>query len=215
MSRPADVNAFRGAIALSTFIWGAFAWSSIPSALAHKTIVDGEVAGTWHVEPNHNPKAGETSTAWVALTQEGGKLLPLSEASCQMQVYSMPRQADDLPILEPPVKAIAAEQYNGIPGADIVFPQAGLYQLQLNCTPIEAESFAPFQLQYDVTVAGGNPAPAPTVVTGSPLPLPPGEESAPPAAGAGIGSMGGRGAIALVAILGIGSWLWINRRKKA
>jgi len=187
-------------------------WAS--PVLAHKTVVAGDVAGTWHVEPNHNPKAGEPAIAWVALTREGGDLISLTEAACQMQVYRMPRQPEDLPILEPPVEAIAAEQYDGIPAADIVFPQAGLYQLQLNCTPIEEASFTPFELQYDVTVAAGNPAPAPTVVSGTPLPPLPGEEVAPTQGernqqgGVGVG-----GAIALLSIVGVGSWLWINRRK--
>jgi len=200
-------------------VWLPLSWLLVAAlaapAGAHKTVVAGDVAGTWHVEPNHNPRAGEPATAWVALTREGGTLLPLSEANCQMQVYPQPRQPEDLPILEPPVKAIAAEQYEGIPGAEIVFPQAGLYQLQLNCSPLAADSFTPFQLQYDVTVAAGNPTPAsPTVVTGTPLPPPPGEEVAgAPAEGAsqgiGVVPLG----LGVVGVLGVGSWLWLSRRK--
>lgn len=181
------------------------------SVQAHKTLVDGDIAGTWHVEPDHNPKSGEPATAWVALTRKGGTLLPLSEANCQMQVYTLPRQPEAVPILEPPVRAIAAEQYQGIPGADIVFPAVGQYQLQLNCTPIQENDFAPFALQYDVTVAAGNPTPAPSVVAGSPLPPPPGDEAAPEASAGGV-NVGG--AIALVSVATVGGWLWFSRRKQ-
>ncbi|MBD1909675.1 hypothetical protein [Leptolyngbya sp. FACHB-8] len=179
-------------------------------AQAHKTLVDGDIAGTWHIDPDHNPKAGEPATAWVALTRKGGTLLPLNEANCQMQVYTLPRQPEAIPILEPPVKAIAAEQYSGIPGSDIVFPAVGQYQLQLNCTPIQENAFAPFQLQYDVTVAAGNPTPAPSTVTGSPLPPPPGAE-APRGSSGGVSA---GGAIALISVAGVGGWLWFTRRKQ-
>lgn len=122
-------------------------------AIAHKVEVVGDVAGTWHIEPNHNPKAGTPARAWVALTRKGGQLVPLNQASCQMAVYAKPRKSRDQPILRPTVKAIAAERYQGIPGADITFPKVGLYQLQLNCSPKTKGSFQPFQMQYDVTVA--------------------------------------------------------------
>lgn len=122
-------------------------------AIAHKVEVVGDVAGTWHIEPNHNPRVGVPARTWVALTRRGGALVPLSQANCQMAVYSKPRRSGDQPILRPTVKAIAAERYQGIPGADITFPKVGLYQLQLSCSPKTKGNFQPFQMQYDVTVA--------------------------------------------------------------
>lgn len=64
----------------------------VTPVLAHNIKLSGDVAGTWHVEPNHSPKAGETARVWVALTRKGGKILPVSEANCQMAVYSQPRK---------------------------------------------------------------------------------------------------------------------------
>jgi hypothetical protein len=107
----------------------------VTPATAHNIQVSGDVAGTWHIEPYHTPKAGEYAKAWVALTRKGGKILPLEQANCQMAVYLQPRKPADLPVLQPTVKAISVEKYQGIPGADIVFPNTGIYQLELNCTP--------------------------------------------------------------------------------
>ena len=130
-----------------------FSLLSPAPAFAHKTEVAGDVAGTWHVEPNHNPKAGQPAKVWIALTRKGGQLVPLSKASCRMTVYSQPRKAGDKPLLRPSLQAINAERYRGIPGATVTFPRVGLYQLELNCTPKNKGDFKPFRMKYDVTVA--------------------------------------------------------------
>ncbi|MBF2065228.1 MAG: hypothetical protein IGS39_12510 [Calothrix sp. C42_A2020_038] len=136
-------------------------------AIAHNIQVKGDVAGLWHVEPNHSPKAGETARAWVALTRKGGKLLPKSQVNCQMAVYSKPRKPNDLPILQPVVQAINAEKYKDIPGADIIFPNTGLYQLELSCTPTTEGDFRAFTMQYDVTVATGEKVSTPSTKASS------------------------------------------------
>ncbi len=51
-----------------------------------------------------------------------------------------------------PLKAISAEKYQGIPGADIVFPKAGIYELELSGTAKNKANFKPFKLTYTVTV---------------------------------------------------------------
>ncbi len=122
-------------------------------AIAHTVEVVGNVAGTWHIEPNHNPKAGVPARAWVALTRKGGALIPLDQATCQMAVFREPRKPNDKPILQPTLKAVAADQYQGVPGADITFPKVGIYELELSCTPKTKNAFQPFRMQYEVTVA--------------------------------------------------------------
>lgn len=144
-----------------TLGWTLFLSLLVSPAVAHNVEISKDVAGTWHVEPNHTPKAGETARAWVALTRKGGQILPLEQASCQMAAYSQPRKKGDVPVLQPAVKAISIEKYRGILGADIVFPQTGLYQLELSCTPKTQGDFQPFQMKYDVTVATGAAAPTP------------------------------------------------------
>lgn len=149
-----------------TCCWGIFLTLVTTPVLAHKVELAGDVAGTWHVEPNHNPKAGESSLIWVALTRKGGKILPLSDANCQMSVYSLPRKATDTAILQPSLKAINAENYQGIPGAEIIFPKIGIYQFELSCKPKQANDFQPFQMKYDVTVAASSaktPQPEPVL----------------------------------------------------
>lgn len=132
-------------------------------ANAHKTEISGNVAGTWHVEPNHNPKAGEPAQVWVALTQQGGTIVPLEQCDCQLTVYEG-NTTNSMPLLEPPLRAIAADNYQGIPGAEIIFPQIGQYQLKLTGRPKTGASFQPFELTYAVTVATGKP-PATTTPT--------------------------------------------------
>lgn len=120
---------------------------------AHMTQVKGDIAGTWHVEPNHNPQAGKPATVWVALTRRGGAVLPLSKANCRLAVYQKPRRSQAQPILRPTLKPINAERYQGIPGATVTFPTVGAYQLTLDCAPKRQGDFAPFQMTHDLTVA--------------------------------------------------------------
>jgi hypothetical protein len=124
-------------------------------AIAHKVQVSGDVAGTWHVNPRDNPRAGESTKVWIALTRKGGEVLPLEQASCKLAVYSQPYTKGDQPILQPELKAIVAEKYQGIPGADVVFPAPGLYEMELSCTPNQTGEFEAFEMQSEITVASG------------------------------------------------------------
>ncbi|MBW4452503.1 MAG: hypothetical protein KME55_07290 [Nostoc indistinguendum CM1-VF10] len=130
--------------------------ANLDPALAHKVEISGDVGGTLHIEPNDNPRAGEPSQAWFALTRRGGRVIPLSQCNCQLAVYAQPYAAGEPPLLEPQLEPVAAERYQGIPGADITFPKPGIYQLQLNGKPISGARFKPFQFKFEVTVAGGS-----------------------------------------------------------
>lgn len=120
---------------------------------AHETEVSGDVGATLHVEPDDNPQAGVASTAWFALTQHGGHLIPLSECNCQLSVYAQPYQEGDAPIAQPSLTAVSAEGQAGIPGAEITFPRAGAYELVLQGEPVTDGAFSPFELRFPVTVA--------------------------------------------------------------
>jgi hypothetical protein len=122
--------------------------------LAHTVKVSGDVAANFHIEPNHNPRAGMPSQAWFGLTRKGGSTIPLSQCNCQLAVYSVPRASNASPLLKPALKAVNAAQYKGVPGADIVFPKAGEYELRLSGTAKAPASFRPFQFTYSVTVGG-------------------------------------------------------------
>jgi hypothetical protein len=119
---------------------------------AHNVKVSGDVAATFHLEPGHNPKAGQRSQAWFALTRRGGTIIPLSQCNCQLAVYPEPFKAGSAPLMRPTLKAISAEQYRGIPGAEIVFPRAGSYQLELTGTAKNGATFRRFSLSYTVNV---------------------------------------------------------------
>lgn len=69
---------------LTRCIWGGtVVWLGITAPLAdrmlqaHETEVEGQIAATWHVEPNDAPEAGKPAQVWVALTRLGGKVIPL------------------------------------------------------------------------------------------------------------------------------------------
>ncbi|WP_199349400.1 hypothetical protein [Nostoc flagelliforme] len=130
--------------------------TNIYPASAHKVEISGDVGGTLHIEPNDNPRAGEPSQAWFALTRRGGRVIPLSQCNCQLAVYAQPYAAGEPPLLEPELEPVAAERYQGIPGAEVVFPKPGIYELQLNGKPVSGARFKPFQFKFEVTVAGGS-----------------------------------------------------------
>ena len=140
-------------VARSGFILAAIALDTVP-VLAHNVKTDADVGATFHIEPDHNPRAGETARAWFALTREGGELIPLAKCDCLLAVYDRAISETE-PILTPTLQAIAAEEFRDIPGADIVFPQAGAYELEISGSPKEGESFSPFSLAYSVTVTPG------------------------------------------------------------
>ncbi|QLE55965.1 hypothetical protein [Nostoc sp. TCL26-01] len=130
--------------------------TNVPLAAAHKIEVAADVGGTLHIEPNDNPRAGESTQAWFALTRKGGKVIPLQQCNCQLAVYAEPHTPDEPALIEPSLKPVNAERYQGIPGADITFPKAGIYQLQLSGRPTSGANFQPFKFTFEVTVAGGS-----------------------------------------------------------
>lgn len=135
-------------------IW-TFLISIIAPASAHNIKVSGDVAATFHIEPNHNPKAGEPSQAWFALTHKGGTLIPLAQCDCKLAVHAEPHQEGDTPLLEPVLKSISTEQYQGIPGAEITLPKSGEYKLELSGKPKAGAKFQTFELSYKVTALAG------------------------------------------------------------
>ncbi len=129
--------------------------TNFSSVYAHKVKIDSDVGATLHIEPNDNPRSGEPAKTWFALTRKGGKVIPLSECDCKLKVYKEPFKVDSPPIIEPELKAVDAERYQGIPGSEIVFPQPGAYQLKLSGSAINPGSFKAFELNFPVTVAFG------------------------------------------------------------
>jgi hypothetical protein len=119
-------------------------------AIGHTVKTASDVAATFHLEPSHNPKAGEPATIWFGLTKAGGQPIPLSDCDCQLAV----KQGTEL-IATVPLKAINAEQYQGIPGGEMVFPKVGIYQLIFSGKAKDTKAFQPFELKYDVTVQPG------------------------------------------------------------
>lgn len=122
------------------------------NAYAHTVKTNADIAATFHLEPDHNPRAGEPAQVWFALTRKGGEVLPLDECDCQLTVYVEPRAADADPLLIPELTSLDVERYEGIPAAEVVFPDPGAYVLVISGRPKTVGEFQPFSLAYDVTV---------------------------------------------------------------
>ncbi len=138
-----------------SLIWVLFLALIATPASAHKVQLAEDVGGTLHIQPNDTPRAGESTLAWFALTRKGGGVIPLEQCNCQLSVYSSTSASGSPIMLTPPLKAVSAERYQGIPGAEIQFPNPGAYQLQLSGTPKAGGNFQPFELSFEVTVAVG------------------------------------------------------------
>lgn len=122
---------------------------------AHETERTGNVGATLHIEPDDSPRAGETALTWFALTQRGGKIIPLEECNCQLALYAKPHQEGTAPLQQPQLKAVSVSRYQKIPGADLTFPAAGAYELELTGAPKPGANFSAFKLEFDVNVAPG------------------------------------------------------------
>ena len=122
-------------------------------ATAHQVKISQDVGATLHIEPNDTPRSGKPLLAWFALTQKGGKVIPLENCRCQLSLYSQPYSPESKAIAQPTLKAVSAENYQGIPGAEITFPRAGGYEMILKGSPQNGASFQPFELRFPVTVA--------------------------------------------------------------
>ncbi|WP_299414022.1 hypothetical protein [Acaryochloris sp. IP29b_bin.148] len=123
---------------------------------AHTVKASESVAVTFHLEPDHNPRAGEPAQVWFVLTQKGGNTVPRAQCNCTLQVSA---EEDGQVIAQPLLAAVSAEQYQNIPGAEITFPQPGAYQLTLQGQPQTGDAFQPFQFSFPVTVAKGSRTP--------------------------------------------------------
>ncbi len=121
---------------------------------AHTAKVSEDVAATFHIEPNHNPKTGKPALAWFVLTQRGGTLIPLTQCRCQLAVYVSDYKKGETPIIEPTLKPISIASYKNIPGADIIFSKPGEYALEISGAPKAGAKFKPFKLSYKATVTG-------------------------------------------------------------
>lgn len=133
---------------------------TIAPAIAHETQTTSKVGATLHIEPDDSPRAGESALTWIALTHKGGKIITLAECNCELALYPQPHQEGTKPLQQPKLKAVSVTRYRDIPGADIIFPAAGAYELELKGTPKAGANFPPFEIGFDVAVAPGKVTPS-------------------------------------------------------
>ncbi|TAD78163.1 MAG: hypothetical protein EA001_08345 [Oscillatoriales cyanobacterium] len=179
-------------------------------ALAHTVKVSGDVAALFHLEPNHNPKSGEPARVWFGLTRQGGATLPLDRCNCTLAIAPLPGGGPAIAPWSVALEPISAEGYQNIPGATVVFPRAGGYELTLRGQPKQAGDFKPFELRYKTTVLAGAAAP----LAAQPAPSPQSSSPTTPATAPPEPLWDQRPLIGLGAIgLGLIGWFgWAIRR---
>jgi hypothetical protein len=118
------------------------------------------VGGTLHLEPNDTPRAQEDTLIWLALTQRGGRVIPLEDCNCTLRIY----QGNTM-LAQPYLQPTSAEGYEGIPSATFLFPTVGTYTLVFEGRPVDGADFEPFELGYTVTVAAAAPVMPETTTT--------------------------------------------------
>jgi len=119
---------------------------------AHTIKAAEDVAALFHLEPDHNPRVDQPAQIWFGLTLKGGAALPLDQCDCQLAIYPEPRSENAEPLLQPELIPVDAERYRHAPGAEVIFPEIGSYELELTGSPQGQASFKPFRLTYSVTV---------------------------------------------------------------
>lgn len=130
-----------------------FIAGAIIAAPAHEVKIAEDVGATMHIEPNDIARAGAATEVWFALTQRGGRAIPLTSCDCQLTLYD----SQNTVIQTPPLTAVSAEGFNDLPGATVIFPEVGAYDLVLSGSPQGAGEFSPFELSFTVTVASRAP----------------------------------------------------------
>ena len=153
--RPLNLGDRRIGLGLAAFaISLAIGRGIVHRVAAHQVRVAEDIGGTLHIEPNDRPVAGEEALIWFALTRRGGISLQLEECDCGVRVLQMPLTDRPEVLASPELRAVEAENYRGIPGADVTFPEAGAYAISISGEPVEANDFEPFELTFDVIVVG-------------------------------------------------------------
>ncbi|MFH7245580.1 MAG: hypothetical protein ACHWZW_22320 [Spirulina sp.] len=162
------------------------------------------VGGTLHLEPNDTPRAQEDTLIWLALTQRGGRVIPLEDCDCTLRIY----QGDRM-LAQPYLQPTSAEGYQGIPSATFLFPAVGTYTLVFEGQPVNEATFAPFELGYTVTVAAAAPAaPEPTTTDMPTEPEIPATLPEPTATAPSATTV----ILIVAAATGLALWLWAKFR---
>ncbi|NJK41592.1 MAG: hypothetical protein HC934_10015 [Acaryochloridaceae cyanobacterium SU_2_1] len=164
---------------------------------AHTLKTTESIGVTFHLEPDHTPRAREAAQVWFALTEKGGRVIPLSQCDCQLRIYSESSLKSQDSLLQVPLQAISAQQYQNIPGATVTFPTSGLYRLELQGHPQAQAKFKPFNFSFLVTVLGDSSSPSSPASKPIPKPV----TNQPTQSVAGIGHNPG---LLLGAVLGMG-----------
>ena len=125
----------------------------VPPILSHQVEISKDVGATMHLEPNDNPRVNKTTLTWFALTRKGGKIIPLSQCKCTLEIYQKPYRQGNTAIAKPQLKSVSAEGYKNIPGANITFSEVGSYELVLKGSPVKSGDFTPFTFNFSVIVA--------------------------------------------------------------
>jgi hypothetical protein len=117
---------------------------------AHELKIDDQIGGVFHLEPNHDPIAGQPSTLSYALKDLQGKFR-IVDCECVLAAFQSGQEV---------VSSIAGGTDADV-GATIIFPREGTYTVRLSGSPRTKGSFQAFTLENIVEVREPKPTPTP------------------------------------------------------
>ncbi len=114
----------------------------VPNTYAHVLQTDGSIGAVLHMNPEDDPVVGENTEIMFELKDTNNKFNP-AMCNCTISV------SDASKVLYQ--TAIFTADKNTEQMINVIFPQKGIYKITIKGIP-HANSFQPFQLQYNIRV---------------------------------------------------------------
>jgi hypothetical protein len=126
-------------------------FSVIPTQLggasAHTLKTDGDIGAVLHVDPEDDPYVGEPSGMFFEFKQKNGNF-KVENCRCQVVILRDGQQIDSTTL--------------NSPVSSFVFPERGVYTIQVSGSPLSGDSFTPFTLSWDQRVSRQRSTPGET-----------------------------------------------------
>lgn len=132
---------------LATFLLVTFYLSLAPSPVsAHTLKSDGTIGAVIHIDPEDDPIIGEPASFFFEFKDTAGKFKP-SECICLVTILK-----DDQELFSEQLESSSQEPSLTSASFSYTFPEKGVYQIKVIGNSVNAGSFDPFKLTYDLRV---------------------------------------------------------------
>jgi hypothetical protein len=112
------------------------------SVSAHMLKTDRDVGVLMHIDPNDAPVEREKATLFLEIKDRSNRFVP-GQCDCRVRISSGGRQVFENPVFAPGLQSSAAS---------FVFPEAGVYRVEIGGVPAKGGDFQSFSIPFDVRV---------------------------------------------------------------